>query len=190
MIWSSDALIVVDVQNDFCPGGALAISGGDQVVRTINGLICRFDHIVFTRDWHPVDHCSFDDAPKFVDKSWPPHCLADSPGAAFHGDLRVPLDAMIVNKGGDPDVEAYSGFQDTTLAEDLRKRGIKRVFVCGLATDYCVKSTALDALREGVTVVLVADACQGVDVPEGSVKKALAEMRAAGIQMHSAGEIE
>ncbi|HIJ64846.1 MAG TPA: nicotinamidase [Candidatus Hydrogenedentes bacterium] len=186
----TDALIVVDVQNDFCPGGALPVGGGNQIVGPINEFMPKFQHVVFTRDWHPADHCSFDGTPKFVDGSWPVHCVADSPGAAFHGDLHVPLDAFIVDKGTDPDVEAYGGFQDTDLAEKLAEWGVERVFICGLATDYCVKCTAFGALDHGFEVVLVEDACRGVDIPEGSADQAVTEMRDAGILVCVSGQLE
>jgi nicotinamidase/pyrazinamidase len=176
----ADALIVVDVQNDFCPGGALAIAGGDEVVPVINRIQGKFRHVVFTRDWHPADHCSFSDDPAFVDKSWPAHCVRDTPGAAFHPDLRLPPDPWVVSKGDHAGIEAYSGFQDTDLADRLREVGVRRVFVCGLATDYCVKATVLDALTNGFDTVVISDACRGVDLPPGSADAALETMRQAG----------
>lgn len=180
-IVATDALIVVDVQRDFCPGGALAVNEGDAVVPIINRIAPRFATKVYTRDWHPADHCSFSATPQYVDGSWPAHCLQDSEGAAFHPALEAPDDALVVNKGNDPAREAYSAFQDTDLAERLRARSIERVFVCGLATDYCVKSTALDAQGEGFEVVIVEDACRGVDVPPGSAAKALNELVESGV---------
>ncbi len=174
----SDALIVVDVQNDFCPGGALPVPGGEGVVRVINPLQMKFQKIYFTRDWHPQDHCSFSDEPTYTDGSWPAHCVQDSPGAEFHGSLHIPSDATIISKGADPNEEAYSGFQGTSLAQQLQKAGVKRVFVAGLATDFCVWATVLDAIKLGFETVLVEDACRGVD-DEGTVR-ALSEMRTAG----------
>ena len=189
-ILPTDALIVVDVQNDFCPGGALPVDEGHHVVPIINLLLRRFDLVVFTRDWHPHNHCSFGDPPEFTDGSWPEHCRANSPGAEFHGDLRVPVDAIIVNKGTDPDQEAYSGFQGTPpLADELRQRGVTRIFVCGLATDYWVKDTALDGLAAGFDVFLVENACRGVNFPEGSVTAAVEEMRRAGIKICWSGDL-
>jgi nicotinamidase/pyrazinamidase len=182
----NDALIVVDVQNDFCPGGALPVLGGDAVVAPINQVMRAFDHVVFTRDWHPADHCSFSAAPEYCDGSWPPHCEQDSPGAEFHGDLRVPLDAHFVQKGTDPDVEAYSAFSGTDLAKELRRRGIARIFVAGLTTDYCVKSTSIDAVREGFEAVVVLDACRGV--AKTTTESAIAEMRQAGVAFCFSGE--
>ena len=189
-IESTDAMIVVDVQNDFCPGGALAVAGGDEIVPLINGLVRRFRHSVFTRDWHPADHCSFEDPPRFVDGSWPAHCVQDTAGAVFHTDLLVPDRVMVVSKATGPSKEAYSGFDDTTLAEDLRAHGVTRLFVCGLATDYCVKATALDGLKAGFDVVIVEDACRGVDNPPGAAAAALDAMRAAGAVVCGAEDVE
>lgn len=180
---ASDALVVVDVQRDFCPGGALAVAGGDEVVPIINELTKKFDHLVFTRDWHPADHCSFSPAPEYHDKSWPVHCVAGSSGAAFAEGLDVPAHALVVDKGTAADREAYSGFEGTTLAETLRGRGVESIVVCGLATDYCVKNTALDGLRHGFRVTVVQDACRGVDVPPGTADAALREMAAAGVRL-------
>lgn len=185
---ASDVLIVVDVQNDFCPGGALPVTEGHRVVPVINAMLRHFENVVFTRDWHPFDHCSFDDEPEFIDGSWPDHCVQDTPGAEFHGDLRVGLATPIVNKGTDPDREAYSGFDDTTLHERFQVWGIRRVYVCGLATDYCVKHTALDAARLGYEVAVIEDACRGVDHPPGSVQTALDEMASAGVRLCRSGE--
>ena len=183
----TDALIVVDVQNDFCPGGALPVLGGDMAVPAINRVMEKFQHLVFSRDWHPSDHCSFASSPEFRDGSWPAHCVQHSPGAEFHGDLRVPLDAVIVDKGAEPDQEAYSAFAGTGLAETLRKRSVERVFVAGLATDYCVKSTALDALEEGFQAVLIEDGCRGV--ADETTQAALDEMRKAGVIACRSGEV-
>ena len=178
---SHDALIVVDVQNDFCCGGALPIPEGEGVVRAINCMQKYFDHIVFSRDWHPGDHCSFSYAPEYKDGSWPAHCVQDSPGAEFHGDLRVPVDALIVSKGDHPDREAYSAFDGTGLGDELRRRDIQRVFVTGLALDYCVRATALDALKEGFTVLLARDTVRAV-VPENA-ETVLNELRQMGVDI-------
>ncbi len=185
----TDALIVVDVQNDFCVGGALAVRDGDAVVPVINRISARFSRIFYTRDWHPANHCSFSDAPEFVDKSWPPHCVQDTPGAEFHPELYMPDDAVVISKAADPDRDAYSGFDGTDLAGQLRDAGIRRVFVCGLATDYCVRATVLDALSEGFEAVLVEDACRGVDIPAGNAAAAIEEMRKAGATVVHSGEI-
>jgi nicotinamidase/pyrazinamidase len=188
-IGPSDALVVVDVQNDFCAGGSLAVPDADAIVPVINDLVPRFEHRVFTRDWHPANHCSFSDNPEFVDGSWPAHCVRDTPGAAFCPDLDVPEDAVIVDKATGIDRDAYSGFQDTSLADELRSRGVARVFVCGLATDYCVKTTLLDAVRDGFDAVLIEDACRGIDVPAGTVADAVDEMKTAGATVCTSGSL-
>lgn len=188
-IEASDALIVVDVQRDFCAGGALAVNGGDDIVPVINALLARFDHAAFTRDWHPADHCSFADPPEFKDGSWPVHCVQNTPGAAFHADLDLPEGAIMVDKATRPDKDAYTGFDGTDLAQQLRDRGVTRVFVGGLATDYCVKATALDAQRHGFEVVLIEDACRGVDIPTGTTADAIEEMREAGVLVCRSGDL-
>lgn len=187
---SRDALIIVDVQNDFCPGGALAVPGGDEVVAVANRLIPRFATVVFTRDWHPPDHCSFDPHPQFMDASWPQHCIAGTPGAELHPGLEVPERALIVDKATERGTDAYSGFDGTKLASELRRRGCTRVFVMGLATDYCVQATALDALHEGFAAVLVVDGARGVDVPPGSSRRAIEEMVAAGVELVESEDVE
>jgi len=175
----SDALIVVDVQNDFCSGGALPVPGSDLVVPVINRAMCHFDMIVFSRDWHESGHCSFSAQPKFRDGSWPPHCVQDTPGSEFHGSLRVPLDALLISKAEIE--ESYSAFDRTGLAEQLRAKRIARIFVTGLATDYCVRATALDGIREGFDTFLITDGCRGVS-PEAT-QAALDEMVAAGVNL-------
>lgn len=177
----TDAFIIVDVQNDFCSGGTLAVFDADLVIRPINSMLMAFDHLVFTRDWHPGDHFAFSDSPEFCDGSWPPHCVQNTPGAEFPSALRVPVDAIIIDKATSPDKEAYSAFDGTGLAELLRKRGVKRVFVAGLALDYCVKATVLDALREGFETVLVENAT--VPVAPENTEAVLKELRAAGARM-------
>lgn len=185
----SDALIVVDMQVDFMPGGALPVPGGDEVVDRVNEYVELFTRagatVVFTRDWHPPNHVSF----KTRGGPWPPHCVQGTPGASFHPKLRVPTDALIVSKATDPDREAYSGFEGTELDAELRRRGVRRVFVCGVATDYCVKATALDAARLGYQVFLLADAVRGVNVPPNSVQRAIEEMLDAGVVLIEIGEL-
>jgi len=174
----TDALIVVDVQRDFCPGGALAVPRGDEVVPVINRLLVVTDWLtVATRDWHPADHCSF----RAQGGIWPPHCVAGTDGAAFHPALDRARIHHVVSKAVTRDSEAYSGFQGTDLAALLALRGIRRAFVCGLATDYCVKATALDARRAGLDVVVFEDAIRGVEVKPGDCVKAIDEMRASAI---------
>ena len=179
-IEDTDALIVVDVQNDFCSGGALAVPQGETVVSPINRIMGKFEHIVFSRDWHPADHCSFSDTPEFRDGSWPPHCIQDTPGAEFRGDLRVPLDAYFILKGTDPLIEQYSAFSEPGLTEWLRRRGVKQVFIAGLTMEYCVRCTALDALKQDFGVWVVADAVLAVAVDAG--KAAMEELHKAGVQ--------
>lgn len=176
-----DALIVVDVQNDFLPGGALPVATGLEVIPVINGLILRFRHVFFTRDWHPTAHVSFSEFPEYVDQSWPPHCLADTPGAMLHEELKLPDQPHIINKGTDPNREAYSGFEGTRLEADLRELGIKRVFICGLATEYCVKNTALDAVRRGFQTYVIEDGVRGINHPDGTQQAAVAEMKGEGV---------
>lgn len=174
-----DALVIVDLQNDFLPGGALAVGDGDAVIEPLNRAIAAFDQaglpVFATRDWHTPDHCSFQPQGGI----WPPHCVADSAGAAFASALHLG-GATVVSKAVTSTEDAYSGFQGTTLAAQLRERGVRRVFVGGLATDYCVLNTVLDALKQGFEVVLLEDAMRAVDVQAGDGDKAIAQMRAAG----------
>lgn len=175
-----DALILVDVQNDFLPGGALAVTRGDEVVPTLNRYIHMFQSralpIYATRDWHPENHCSF----KQQGGPWPPHCRAGSPGAKFARTLDLPQGVVIISKATAPDKDAYSGFEDTDLRERLRKQNIKRVFVGGLATDYCVLNTVKDALTQGYSAMLLQDAIRAVDVNPGDGEKAQQEMERLG----------
>lgn len=181
-----DALIVVDVQRDFCPGGALPVPEGDRVVPVINQILalCRWFSLA-TRDWHPPDHCSFNSQGGI----WPVHCVAGTPGAEFHPALDAMKIQHIVSKATTKTTEAYSGFQGTELASLLRGRRTRRVFVTGLATDYCVKATALDARRGGLDVVVVEDAIRGVEVKPGDRAKAMEEMSAAGIRFAKTGDL-
>ena len=174
------ALIIVDMQNDFCPGGALAVKGGEEIIPVINQYIKRFTEknelVVFTRDWHPADHCSFKDQGGI----WPPHCVAGTNGAEFHHDICVPEKSLIISKADLPSKDAYSGFDATSLDQHLKKLDIKEVWICGLATDYCVTSTVMDALKLGYKVKLLADAISAVDVSAGDGEKAIADMESAG----------
>lgn len=177
---ADDALIVIDVQNDFLSGGALAVSRGEEVVPMLNAAIATFERrklpLVASRDWHPADHCSF----RPQGGPWPPHCVAGTAGAEFAPALRVPASAIIVSKGVTADDDSYSDFAGTDLDKRLRKAGVRRLFVGGLATDYCVRHTVLDARRAGYDVVLLVDAIRAVDVHPGDGDKAIAEMRKAG----------
>lgn len=176
----SDALIIVDVQNDFLPGGALGVSQGDQVVPLLNHYIQYFRRaelpVYATRDWHPPDHCSF----TAQGGIWPPHCIADSEGAQFPPDLLIPADSQIVSKATTRNQDAYSGFQGTRLAQQLHSAGVLRVFVGGLATDYCVLNTVKDALKEGFQVVLLKDAIRAVNLNPGDGDRAIQEMLELG----------
>jgi nicotinamidase/pyrazinamidase len=176
-----EALLIVDFQNDFTPGGALAVERGDEIAERINELAGsgRFDLVVATRDWHPEDHGSFADQGGI----WPVHCVQDTPGAQLHAALDSSRVHAIVDKGQNPGTEGYSGFDETDLASLLRERGIDSVTVVGLATDYCVKNTALDALREGLKVTVDSGAVRGVDVEAGDSERALDELRAAGAEV-------
>lgn len=172
----ASALLVIDVQNDFTPGGALAVAGGDEIIGRINALAASeaFDVVVATRDWHPADHGSFAEQ----GGRWPVHCVQGTPGAELHPDLaREPID-VVIDKGADADAEGYSGFEATDLATLLREEAVTTVTVVGIATDHCVRATALDALREGFSVVVDPAAVRGVD-PEASAA-ALEELRGLG----------
>jgi nicotinamidase/pyrazinamidase len=174
----AEALVIVDFQNDFAPGGALAVPDGDAIAPRVRELIDsgRFDLVVATRDWHPADHGSF----AAQGGTWPPHCVAGTPGAELHGAIPRDRVDVIVDKGTDPQAEGYSGFEGTELAALLRDRGIDRVTIVGLATDYCVRATALDALREGFAVELDRAGVRGIDAEPGDVERALAEIEDAG----------
>ena len=175
-----DALIVVDVQNDFCPGGSLAVPDGDAVIPVINRIVPFFGRWIYTRDWHPADHSSFSDHPEYRDGSWPPHCVQGTPGSDWCRALDMPMNAILVTKGDDPVQEAHSGFQveRLDLAAFLHGHDVERVFITGLATEYCVRQTVLDALAAGFTVYLVEDAVRGIS-PEESART-LAELERAG----------
>jgi nicotinamidase/pyrazinamidase len=172
------ALLIVDFQNDFCPGGALAVPHGDAVAARVNALARSgtFDLVVATRDWHPPDHGSFAEQ----GGPWPVHCVAGSPGAQLHPALDEGAVDVVVDKGQDRATEGYSGFEGTHLGELLREHDIRDVTVVGLATDYCVKNTALDALSAGLKVIVDSAGVRGVDVQPGDSERALEELREAG----------
>ena len=180
-----DALIIIDVQNDFCPGGALPVPDGDRVVPVLNRYIEKFTRanlpIFATRDWHPEKTKHF----KAYGGLWPPHCIQNTEGAEFRADLVLPGDAVIVSAGTTFDEEGYSGFEGkdkngTGLAELLRRSGVERIFVGGLATDYCVKHTVLDGVKQGFNVVLLEDAVRGVNLKPDDAERAIDEMVRAG----------
>ncbi len=197
---SDEALIVIDVQNDFCPGGALAVAGGDEVVPRINAMMAEFGTVIFTQDWHPADHASFADMhpgaaafsqvmmPYGAQTLWPRHCVQGTAGAAFHGDLRVDAAQMIIRKGFRPAIDSYSALfeNDRTTATGLegylRGRGVQRLVMVGLATDYCVAYSALDAVARGFAVTVALDACRAIDL-SGSLAAQLAAMREAGVRL-------
>jgi nicotinamidase/pyrazinamidase len=176
-----EGLLIVDVQNDFCPGGALAVPDGDAVAEPLNELARRADFVVATRDWHPPDHVSF--------SIWPPHCVAGTPGAELHPALdRDEIDA-IVDKGQTQDSPGYSAFEHTGLADLLREHGVRHLYVGGLATDYCVRASVLDALAAGFEVTVVEDAIRGVELHPGDSQRAIDEMRAAGASFARSAEL-
>jgi nicotinamidase/pyrazinamidase len=173
------ALIVVDVQNDFCPGGALAVRDGDAVVEVVNRLASDAPFVVATRDWHPNDHGSFD----AQGGPWPAHCVQSTPGASLHPGIDQSQIDVVVDKGQVSESDGYSGFEDTGLERLLRERGVDAVDVAGLALDYCVKATALDAKRAGFDVTVHRDATRAVEVSPGDGDRAVAELRAAGVEV-------
>ena len=197
------ALIIVDVQNDFCPGGALAVRGGDEIIPVINRLTGDglFYKIIATQDWHPADHLSF--ASQHPGKNpfdtacldgieqtlWPDHCVEGTPGAAFRRELDSHRFDIVIRKGRRRDVDSYSAFMEndrktgTGLEGCLKGLGIGRLFICGLATDYCVGYSALDAVKLGFHTSVIADACRGIDVPPGTVDRVLRDMSGAGIDI-------
>jgi len=181
-------LVVVDVQNDFCPGGALPVPDGDKVVPILNEYVDKFRkagaRVIFTRDWHPPDHSSF----KSQGGIWPPHCVQNSKGAEFHRALILPPEAEVVSKADKKD-EAYSFFQGTDLARELHGRGITKLLVGGLATDYCVKETVLDGLKHGFDVYYLEDASLGVNVRPNDSELALAEMVKKGAKRVSLRDV-
>ncbi|HXG53689.1 MAG TPA: bifunctional nicotinamidase/pyrazinamidase [candidate division Zixibacteria bacterium] len=182
-----DALVVVDLQNDFCPGGALGVAGGDKIIPIVNDYIKKFAArglpVIATRDWHPEKTRHFAE----YGGAWPPHCVQGTRGAEFHPELRLE-GAIVVSKGMDPSEDSYSGFEacdaeGTPLPELLRRLGVERIFIVGLATDYCVRHTALDALRRGFKVVVLKNAVAGVNLKPGDSEEALAEMARAGAEL-------
>jgi nicotinamidase/pyrazinamidase len=175
-----DALLVVDVQRDFLPGGSLPVPGGDDVIAPLNAYIAAFEArrlpIFITRDWHPADHCSF----KGAGGPWPPHCVRDTAGAQWAEGLNIVSDARIISKATDAAIEAYSGFSGTSLLALLRQLDVRRLFVGGLATDYCVHASVLDARSRGFDVVVLSDAIRGINAQPGDETRALREMLAKG----------
>ncbi len=192
-----DVLLIVDVQNDFCPGGALAVPEGDAIVPAVNRLAAQFAHVILTQDWHPPGHLSFAGSHpgrrpfETIEVSygaqilWPEHCVQGTPGAAFHPGLAVPHAELVLRKGYLPEIDSYSAFREndrhtpTGLASYLRERGFERLTLCGLATDFCVLFSAIDAREAGFAVEVAAGACRGIDL-DGSLARALRAMTEAG----------
>jgi nicotinamidase/pyrazinamidase len=202
-----EALLIVDVQNDFLPGGALPVPHGDEVIAVANRLSLRFDLVIATQDWHPADHGSFaanhpghrvgdviqlNGLPQML---WAVHCVQESAGAQFAAGLDIGRISRVFRKGTDPAIDSYSGLFDnghrhsTGLGEFLHAEGVKSVYVMGLATDYCVKFTALDAIAVGFDVRLMQDGCRGVELSPGDVDRALEEMRRSGVKMVASGDV-
>lgn len=201
-----DVLLVVDIQNDFCPGGSLAVPYGHEVVPVVNRLSCQFKHVLLTQDWHPLGHLSFASAHPgkkpydAVELSygsqilWPDHCVQGTPGAAFHNDLQIPHAELVLRKGYHREIDSYSAFFEndrttrTGLSGYLRERGFARVCIAGLAFDFCVRYSAEDARKERFEVVVVEDACRGIDV-DGSVARTRAALAAVGARCISSDAI-
>jgi nicotinamidase/pyrazinamidase len=205
-IHSEDVLLAIDLQADFMPGGALAVDRGDEIVPLVNRLASRFEHIVITQDWHPPTHASFaashEGAKPFDTKRlhygdqtlWPEHCVQGTPGAALHADLAVDLAFLILRKGMQSALDSYSAFVEadgkttTGLGALLKARGVKRVFACGLATDFCVAHSALDARADGFATFVIEDACRAIDA-NNSLREAWARMKAAEVRRIQSAEI-
>lgn len=202
-----EALLIIDVQNDFCPGGKLAVPDGDQVIEPINSLLPHFEYVIQTQDWHPADHLSFASNHEGKDPFetievaygtqvlWPDHCIQDSDGADFHPDLITTKSTMIVRKGFRKSIDSYSAFTEndqtttTGLHGFLHSLGVSKVFLGGLATDFCVKWSALDAVKHGFETYLITDAIKGIDL-NNSVEQALNEMKEAGVIFVSSEEVK
>jgi nicotinamidase/pyrazinamidase len=197
-----DVLLIVDVQNDFCPGGALAVPEGDAIVPAVNRLARSFAHVVLTQDWHPLKHASF--ASSHPDKRpfdaieasygtqilWPDHCVQGTQGAAFHPNLDVPHAELVLRKGFRSAIDSYSAFREndrrtaTGLAGYLKERGVERITLCGLATDFCVAFSAIDARQAGFEVSVVTSACRAIDI-DGSLARAMRSMSEAGVTVRA-----
>jgi len=202
------ALILVDIQNDFCPGGTLAVREGDAVVPLANRLMSQVDLVVATQDWHPAEHGSFavnhpgrqpfelSELAGLPQVLWPAHCVQWTGGALFHPELDSRRIARVVPKGTDPQIDSYSGFFDngrrkaTGMHEWLQSQGVDQLLLCGMATDYCVKATALDAVSLGYDTTVVADACRGVNLAPGDIDQALAALREAGVAITLVDAVE
>jgi nicotinamidase/pyrazinamidase len=181
----SSALLIIDFQNDFCPGGALAVDQGDQIAGPIKRLGGEFDHVFATRDWHPPDHSSFETE----GGPWPVHCVQGTPGAELYPSMDEIEIEEIVDVGREREDQGYSGFEKSNLAQLMRDRGVEQVAVCGLATDYCVRASAIDAAKEGFETTVVTDAIRPVDVEPGDGDRAIEEMKKAGAKLATSQEL-
>lgn len=188
------ALLIVDVQNDFCPGGALGVAGGDDIIPLINSYIELFQEkglpVIASRDWHPRETKHF----KEFGGIWPVHCIQGSAGAMFRPSLHLPPDTLVFSKGMDPEQDDYSALHaqseaGTPLPKFLTYKGVKNIYICGLATDYCVRQTALEGLRQGFAITVMVDAVRGVDLEPGDSERALAEITAAGARTTTLDEL-
>jgi nicotinamidase/pyrazinamidase len=183
------ALIIVDVQRDFCPGGALPVADGDKIIPAVNELIRAFEKeglpVFFTRDWHPRNHVSF----RANGGPWPPHCVQNTPGASFHPSLAIPPGAKVIDKGTLQAEDAYSGFQGTDLARELRDLHVKRIYVAGLATDYCVKNTVLDGAKQGFDTYVITDCVKGVNLKRTDSANALRTMLSRGARQTTSARL-
>ena len=183
------ALIVVDIQRDFCPGGALPVTDGDEIIPAVNQLVRAFEKaglpIFFTRDWHPRNHVSFRDK----GGPWPPHCVQNTPGASFHPSLAIPTDAEVIDKGTLQGEDAYSGFQGTDLAHKLHGLHVVQIYVAGLATDYCVKNTVLDGEAQGFETYVITDCVRGVNLKRTDSATALRTMLSRGARQTTSGRL-
>jgi nicotinamidase/pyrazinamidase len=183
------ALIVVDIQRDFCPGGALPVTNGDKIIPAVNELVRAFEKaalpIFFTRDWHPRNHVSF----RANGGPWPPHCIQNTPGAAFHPSLAIPTHAEVIEKGTLQAEDAYSGFQGTDLARKLHDLRVNQIYVAGLATDYCVKNTVLDGVAQGFVTFVITDCVKGVNLKRTDSSAALRTMRSRGARQTTSGRL-
>jgi nicotinamidase/pyrazinamidase len=200
MLMENEALIVIDVQNDFCPGGALAVAGGDEIVPLVNERMRQFEHVILTQDWHPARHSSFAsehpgksafetvEMPYGVQTLWPDHCIQGTKGAEFHPGLDMNGAKLIIRKGFRREVDSYSAFFEndhktpTGLGGYLKERGLRKVTFCGLATDFCVAYSALDARRLGLEATVLLDSCRGIDLA-GSMATMVSQMRGAGVEL-------
>ncbi len=188
-VGAKQALIVVDIQRDFCPGGALPVTGGDKIIPAVNELVRAFVKaglpVFFTRDWHPRNHASF----KAYGGPWPPHCIQNTQGASFHPSLAIPREAGVIDKGTLQAEDAYSGFQGTDMAHKLRDLHVKQIYVAGLATDYCVKNTVLDGAAKGFETYVVTDCVKGVNIKRTDSATALSAMLSRGAIQTTSGRL-